>query len=189
MSNDDSQRDPQDVDDDPQPVDNPLDDAAAGALARARSAAKAAGLSPSSRAVSRRRRRPASDITFSSSRADGRDPVLLGDQLGRLLAERGWSSDVAVGSVVSRWPSVVGEDVAHHVVPSTFDQGILTVQADSTSWATTLRYMTPMLLERLAAEVGPGVVTELQILGPAAPSWRRGGRAAPGGRGPRDTYG
>ena len=85
--------------------------------------------------------------------------------------------------------AVVGPEIAQHVTPESFEDGVLVVRADSTSWATNLRYMAPLLLERLAAEVGEGVVGDLRVLGPAAPSWRRGRRSAPGGRGPRDTYG
>ena len=42
--------------------------------------------------------------------------------------------------------------------------------------------------ERIEAVVGPGVVTELIVLGPVAPSWVKGRRRVPG-PGPRDTYG
>lgn len=119
---------------------------------------------------------------------DGRDPALIGDQLGRLVAERGWQADVAVGSVTGRWPQVVGPDVAAHVQPVSFDAGVLTLQADSTAWATQMRLLASMLLGRLGEEVGAGAVTQLVVLGPAAPRWSRGARRV-AGRGPRDTYG
>lgn len=163
-----------------------IEDAATAALARARAAARAAGLRPSASGRVPRRSRPSEAPPVSG---EGRDPVLLGAQWDRLVADRGWQGDVAVGSVVARWPAVIGPEVAQHVTPESFEDGVLVVRADSTSWATQLRYMVPMLLERLTAEVGEGVVTDLRVLGPAAPSWRRGRRTAPGGRGPRDTYG
>jgi predicted nucleic acid-binding Zn ribbon protein len=124
----------------------------------------------------------------SGSGADGRDPALVGEQLDRLLADRGWKGDVALGSVVGRWDDIVGPDIAAHVRPVTFQSPTLTVQADSSAWATQLRFMTSALLGRLSDVAGPGVVTELVILGPAAPSWVKGRRRVPG-PGPRDTYG
>lgn len=166
--------------------DDDLGRAAAAALARAREAARAKGLRPGSRPAPRRRRR--SEAVFSGTGEDARDPLAIGDQLDRLLVERGWKVDVAAGAVMGRWPVIVGIDVARHCTPVTFEDGILTVRADSTAWATNLRLMIPMLLERCAAEVGPGVVTEVRITGPAAPSWSRGPRRAKG-LGPRDTYG
>ncbi|MGL5911875.1 MAG: DUF721 domain-containing protein [Phycicoccus sp.] len=119
----------------------------------------------------------------------GRDPALLGDQLERFVAERGWQVDGAVGSVVGRWPQIVGAQVAEHCRPADFLDGVLTVRADSTAWATQLRMLSSSLLTRLADEVGEGTVTELRVLGPGAPSWSRGSRRVQDGRGPRDTYG
>ncbi|MDO5629630.1 MAG: DciA family protein [Mobilicoccus sp.] len=168
------------------PDEDALARAAASALARAREAARAKGLRPGSRPAPRRRRR--SDAVFSGSGDDARDPMALGDQMDRLLVDRGWKVDVAAGSVMGRWAVIVGPDVARHCVPVTFEDGVLTVRADSTAWATQLRLMIPAILERLAAEAGPGVVAELRITGPSAPSWSRGPRRSRG-PGPRDTYG
>jgi predicted nucleic acid-binding Zn ribbon protein len=70
-----------------------------------------------------------------------------------------------------------------------FVDGVLTVRADSTSWATQLRLLSSSLLSRLAQEVGEGTVAELRVVGPGAPSWSRGQRRVQDGRGPRDTYG
>lgn len=161
------------------------DTAAASALARAREAARAKGLRPGSRPM--RKRRPLSQQGSAAGR-DGRDPALLGDQMDRLLADRGWTVDVAVGSVMGRWPAIVGADVAEHCAPVTFSDGVLTVRADSTAWATQLRLMSSSILGRLATEVGKETVSELRVQGPSAPSWIRGLRKATG-PGPRDTYG
>lgn len=160
--------------------------AAAAALARAREAARAKGLRPGSRPAPRRRRR--AEAVFSGSNADGRDPLVLGDGLDRLLLDQGWKVDVAAGAVMGRWPVIVGVDVARHCKPVTFDDGVLVVRADSTAWATQLRLMAPNLLQRLSEEAGEGVVGTLRVVGPAAPSWSRGPRRI-AGPGPRDTYG
>jgi predicted nucleic acid-binding Zn ribbon protein len=114
--------------------------------------------------------------------------VLVGDTLARIAAERGWSEDLSVGGVIGRWSEVVGADVAEHCTPETFEDGRLVVRADSTSWAANLRMLAPALLARLAAEVGPDVVREVVVLGPAGPEWKKGPRRVMG-RGPRDTYG
>ena len=163
------------------------DTAAASALARAREAARAKGLRPG-RAPARRDRDARRQRATRDNRDGYRDPALLGDQMERLLLDRGWNVDVAVGSVMGRWSAIVGPDVAGHVTPVTFEDGVLTVRADSTAWATQMRLMSSSLLTRLESEVGAGSVTGLQVLGPSAPSWSRGPRRAQG-PGPRDTYG
>lgn len=174
----------------PEPDDGPLgevEDAARAALARARANAAARGLRPGMKPRRRRVRRGMEPE--GSPFASGRDPELLGDQIERMIADRGWQSDVAAGSVMSRWPDLVGEQVAAHSEPVAYEDGVLTVRADSTAWTTQLRLLTSTILARLAEDVGPDTVSELRIVGPSAPSWRKGLRRAPGGRGPRDTYG
>lgn len=155
------------------------------ALNRARAAAEARGLRPG--APLRRRGRP-TEVQLSSAVRDGRDPALVGDALARLATERGWSADLSVGGVVGRWREVVGDQVAEHCSPETFDDGLLVVRTDSTAWATQVRLLAPQLLQRLAVELGPDVVQDVKVLGPAAPRWGRGQRRVVG-RGPRDTYG
>ena len=125
---------------------------------------------------------------FSQFHATGRDPLGLGKVVGRLVAERGWTSPVAVGSVMAEWPALVGPDISAHCTPESFTGTTLHVRCDSTAWATQLRLLSTSLLEKFRRELGDGVVTTIQVLGPAAPSWRKGGRSV-GGRGPRDTYG
>lgn len=119
---------------------------------------------------------------------DARDPRMVGDVFGRLVSERGWSSPVAVGSVLSRWDELVGADIGLHCRPESFENAVVTVRCDSTAWATQLKLLTPALLQRFEQALGPGIVTALRVAGPAAPSWRKGPRVVKG-RGPRDTYG
>ncbi|MEO7059491.1 MAG: DciA family protein [Lapillicoccus sp.] len=161
--------------------------AAASALARARRAARDKGLRPGLKPLRRRRRDPGEQPRSGTGR-DGRDPALVGDQLERLMADRGWQVDVAAGAVMGRWSQIVGADVAAHVTPVSFELGVLTLRADSTAWATQMRLMSSTLLGRIEEEVGPGTVAELAIHGPSAPSWKKGPRRSQG-PGPRDTYG
>ena len=125
----------------------------------------------------------------ASAPAAGRDPKLLGDQLDQFVTERGWVGDVAVGAVIGRWSQIVGPEIAQHCAPVDFVDGVLTVRADSTAWATQLRLLSSSLLTRLAEDVGEGTVGELRVVGPGAPTWSRGQRRVQDGRGPRDTYG
>jgi predicted nucleic acid-binding Zn ribbon protein len=104
------------------------------------------------------------------------------------MKTRGWERPRAEATVFGSWEKVVGSDIAAHCQPVKLDAGVLTVEAESTAWATQLRMLTGRLLQQIAAEVGHNIVTRLNIHGPAAPSWNRGPRRVQG-RGPRDTYG
>jgi predicted nucleic acid-binding Zn ribbon protein len=125
---------------------------------------------------------------YSGPGPDPRDPQPFGAVLARLVKARGWQRPAAEATVFGAWARVVGPEVAEHSRPVKLEGGELTVEAESTAWATQLRLLAGSLLQRIAVEVGHNVVTKLHIHGPAAPSWSRGPRRVRG-RGPRDTYG
>ncbi|WP_349826651.1 DUF721 domain-containing protein [Brevibacterium litoralis] len=129
-----------------------------------------------------------SEPTYSSARPDPRDPQPIGVTLGGLTERQGWRTSLDVGSVIGRWPELVGEDVAAHCTPESFEPPVLVVRAVTTTWATQLRIMKVHLLDRLERELGSRVVEEIEILGPIQKSWKKGPRSVKG-RGPRDTYG
>lgn len=161
------------------------------ALEEARAAARGQGKevgqgrrpSASPRAGSGRGRR-----RWSGPGPDSRDPQPLGRATSDLAKSRGWTPRVAEGTVFAQWPAVVGDQIAEHAQPTSLREGVLSVAAESTAWATQLRMVQSQLLAKIAAAVGDGVVTSLKITGPTAPSWRKGPRHI-SGRGPRDTYG
>ncbi|WP_455358454.1 DUF721 domain-containing protein [Streptomyces sp. SYSU K21746] len=162
-------------------------DLARQALAAAKEQARARGAAAQQKKQARR------GGLRSGARADGRDPLQLGAALERLKTERGWEMPMAVGGVMGRWPEIVGDDLAKHCVPLRYDddpvERVLTVQCDSTAWATQLRLLAPQLVARLNADLGQGSVRLIKVLGPGGPERRFGPLRAPGSRGPGDTYG
>jgi predicted nucleic acid-binding Zn ribbon protein len=159
-------------------------------LEEARGAARSQGKDVGRGRTSSKRSAPVrgSRRKWSGPGPDARDPQTLGSATSELAKSRGWSGRVAEGSVFGKWATVVGDQIAEHANPSVLRDGVLTVEAESTAWATQLRMVQPQLLAKIAAAVGDGVVTSLKIVGPAAPTWRKGKYNVPG-RGPRDTYG
>ncbi|WP_394940403.1 DUF721 domain-containing protein [Psychromicrobium sp. YIM B11713] len=164
-------------------------DAAQAALNRMRQAAQSRGeRRVRSASVHRQQKKAARSANQRSTSGSARDPQGLGGILNRMVAERGWTSPVAVGSVIAQWDTLVGAEIAAHCQPESFDGSVLQVRCDSTTWATQLRLLSTTLLTRFESDLGPGVVTKIQVLAPTAPNWRKGGRTV-NGRGPRDTYG
>lgn len=157
----------------------------------ARSAARAAAASASTQPARRKatpfRRR--TRTTSSGARPDDRDPQLLDQAMGRLIANHGWELDLKVQGVFGRWAELVGSEVADHCTPESFDDGRLVVRTDSTAWATQLKLLAPSVVRRLNTELGHGTVTVIEVLGPHLPSWTKGRLSSRDGRGPRDTYG
>ncbi|OBH73725.1 hypothetical protein A5682_04770 [Mycobacterium mantenii] len=159
-----------------------LEEARAAARAQGKDAGRGRAVAPVPRRVAGQRR------SWSGPGPDVRDPQPLGSLARELAKKRGWSAQVAEGTVLGNWATVVGHQIADHAVPTALNEGVLSVAAESTAWATQLRMIQSQLLAKIAAAVGNGVVTSLKITGPAAPSWRKGPRHI-AGRGPRDTYG
>src|SRR5437588_2544852 len=145
-----------------------LEEARAAARAQGKDAGRGRGAPPPPRRVAGQRRR------WSGPGPDTRDPQPLGRLARDLAKKRGWSAHVAEGTVLGHWSSVVGHQIADHASPTTLNDGVLNVVAESTAWATQLRMVQAQILAKIAAAVGNGVVTSLKITGPAAPSWRKG---------------
>lgn len=93
-----------------------------------------------------------------------------------------------MGSVLGRWADIIGAENAEHCKPESFEDTVVVMRCDTTARAAQMRLMSHDILKKFDAELGPGIVTVLKVLGPNAPSWRHGMRSV-AGRGPRDTYG
>jgi predicted nucleic acid-binding Zn ribbon protein len=107
----------------------------------------------------------------------------------RLVETKGWTTEINVHTLLARWALLVGATNSAHSQPEGYADTVLTVRADSTAWATQLRYLAPQLVAMLNEQLGDGTVTRIKVLGPDAPSWKKGRLSVRDGRGPRDTYG
>lgn len=135
-----------------------------------------------------RRPRGPQEQQRSGAHPDDRDPQLVGDVLNHVIQERGWKRRIGLSTVLRRWPDLVGEANAEHSTPVNFANGVLTVDCDSTAWASAMRYTASQLVARLNSKLGEQTVLRVDFRGPKAPSWKKGPRSVDG-RGPRDTYG
>jgi len=104
----------------------------------------------------------------------GGDPKPFAAAIRDLLADRGWETRAAVGRVFGDWPRIVGPELARHTKPERFEDGTLTVAADSTAWATQVRLLAGQLVKRLNQELGQGTVTRVKVVGPSSGPRRPG---------------
>jgi predicted nucleic acid-binding Zn ribbon protein len=104
----------------------------------------------------------------------GGDPKKFGTAIRELLASRGWEQRAAVGGVFGNWAGIVGADLAEHTRPDHFEDGVLTIAADSTTWATQLRLLSSTLVRRLNEELGHGTVRRVKVVGPSSGPRRTG---------------
>ncbi len=116
------------------------------------------------------------------------EPTRIGEVLAEVIDTEGWTREVSVHQLLARWPTLVGPVNAAHSVPESYKDTVLTVRAESTTWASSLRTIAPQLVAILNENLGQGTVTRVHVIGPEAPNWKKGLRSVQG-RGPRDTYG
>ena len=154
----------------------------------ARAALEAARAASAARPQPTRRRIAGPRRKWTGAGPGAAAPQPLGRRVDSRVTAQDWSRHTRVGSVFGRWDALVGPEIAAHCRPQTLTEGELLVVAESTAWATQLRLLAPSILGKLHAQVGGDVVTRLRVVGPTAPSWKKGPRSVRG-RGPRDTYG
>ena len=138
----------------------------------------------SSAARKRSVRVPGASVPFGV----GRDPKGLDEVMGAMTNSMGWNSSLARSELMNSWSELAGEDTARHSTPVGITDGLLTVQCESTAWATQLRLMRNVILSHISVKFPDAGIETIRFQGPDVPSWKRGPRSIPG-RGPRDTYG
>ncbi len=118
----------------------------------------------------------------------GRDPRAMDANVAAFLRRMGWTENIEVAAVTARWREVIGDQIADHCEPVSFEEGVLLLRASSSAWATQMQLMSGQVRHRLNEEFGREVVKELRFIGPSDRHWVKGPRRVKG-RGPRDTYG
>jgi predicted nucleic acid-binding Zn ribbon protein len=116
--------------------------------------------------------RDAGSVPWEPLPGRGEDgPSPLRDGLQPVVRRLGGPSIAAVDGVFGRWEEIVGERVAAHTRPLSLRDGRLVVGVDDPAWATQVRFLEAEVLTRVAAVLGPGEVSaiEVRVRPPEAP--------------------
>ncbi len=105
--------------------------------------------------------------TRSNTAGKSRDPQLIGDALDEFVDNVGWQQPKALANLHTKFNDVVGAETAAHLVIERFENGELLLRADSTSWATQLKYLTPVLLEKLQTAAPELTIKSVKVLPPS----------------------
>lgn len=85
------------------------------------------------------------------------DPQNVTDVLKSFLAEKGWAEEIAASQVLLDWKQLLGSPLGDNCRPVSLIDGVLTVSARNSSWASDLRWyrnkFVELINERLAADV------------------------------------
>src|SRR5690606_28547689 len=102
------------------------------------------------------------------------DPARLADVLGDFTRERGWDERIQAQRVFTDWAGIVGPEIAAHSHVDGFEDGVVSIVADSTAWAKELKLLAARVVRRLNEELGHCTVLRIDVRGPQAPSWKKG---------------
>lgn len=89
-------------------------------------------------------------------------PLSLEKVIPGLLKEFGLEYKARVYSVITNWPKIVGEKIAQATVAEKLDKGILTIRVKNAVWRYELTMQKTSIIEKIAAEFGPGLVRDIQ---------------------------
>lgn len=80
------------------------------------------------------------------------DPVPITRSLDSMMKSLRGTDRIQVGGVFGKWDDAVGAQIAAHVRPIKLDQGTLLVEADTSTWATQVKFLADTIISRLRVE-------------------------------------
>ena len=90
-------------------------------------------------------------------------PQSLKTLLSDLIESKGWSDKIDEGRLPDIWDEVVGEHIAKATKVRKFENGVLFVSTDSSTWRSEIKLMAPMLIEKLNEKIGKNLIKELKV--------------------------
>jgi len=92
-----------------------------------------------------------------------RAPAPLRSTLDNLASTFGLTDVDSIRALFLEWPEIVGEDLATRCTPRSLRRQVLTIEAVDQQWATELKWMTSLIIDRCCEALGPDAVVEVRI--------------------------
>jgi predicted nucleic acid-binding Zn ribbon protein len=91
------------------------------------------------------------------------DPRPIGDALRSVRRELGLGEPSHFDALTAAWPELVGTALAAHARPRALRDGVLGIVVDGPEWASQLRFLDQVLVERIAADLPQVEVREVRV--------------------------
>jgi predicted nucleic acid-binding Zn ribbon protein len=101
------------------------------------------------------------------------EPRPVGDALRSVRRELGLGEPSHFDALTAAWAELVGPALAAHARPRALRDGVLGIVVDGPEWASQLRFLDRVLVERIAAELPEVTVSEVRVT--VLPGARGGG--------------
>ena len=125
---------------------------------------------------SRKIRAIRAELAWENFGKPGRDPAELGSVMTTIAGNGVWAANMKLAQLRNHWDQVVGQAIASHSAVADFTDGVLTIRAESTVWATQLTYLIPQLTDTIRRNLKGLTIAEIRVTGPAAGYTRKWAR-------------
>jgi predicted nucleic acid-binding Zn ribbon protein len=95
--------------------------------------------------------------------AVGRDPTRLGNLIEQVIGSLGLGEKFHGWRIVSRWPDIVGAEIALHARAVRFSDGILTVVVEKDVWRQELEMQLESILDKVRSQSGGKAVKKIVL--------------------------
>ncbi len=106
----------------------------------------------------------------------GRHPAELGSVMTAIAGNGVWTANMKLAQLRNHWDQVVGQAIASHSAVADFTDGVLTIRAESTVWATQRPTLSPELTDTIRRNLKGLTITEIGVTGLAAGYTRKWAR-------------
>ena len=87
----------------------------------------------------------------------------LGEPLDRVLRHLRAPAARTVKTVLEQWPEIAGPSVAANAAAVALHDGELVLEVQDPAWASELRWLHDVLIQRIEERVGPGRVQRIRV--------------------------
>ncbi|MDF7663133.1 DUF721 domain-containing protein [Bifidobacterium sp. ESL0763] len=127
----------------------------------------------SSRSMVRREWARREEEAWQNFGKPGRDPGRLGGVMAAMARQGDWVPHLKIAQLRNHWDQVVGAGIARHSEVTSLADGVLTIRAESTVWATQLTYLIPQLKKTIRQRLEGLDVREIHVTGPQSHRFNR----------------
>ena len=86
------------------------------------------------------------------------------DSLTSVARDLGMPDPGVLALLHERWEEMVGPQLSRHARPASLLERVLTIEVDDASWATQVRYLEDMILQRSSEHLGEGKVGSVRVV-------------------------
>lgn len=103
-----------------------------------------------------------------------REPQSMAELLERFVKGSGIAPRMELARLAAAWSQAVGEQIAAHSEPVALERGVLTVRADSATWASELKLLGANVAAAASRFLGGETISEVRVrVGTEGPERRR----------------